>query len=1647
MNYLSSGCTEKRQATLFFPLFCIGCVLHLSAVSFPEPEHDLSTEKVLYTVGNAHLDTQWRWTIQKTINSYIKKTLDDNFSRFALYPNYVFSFEGPFRYMLMKEYYPERYQTMAGYIAQGRWRVAGTTLENGDMNVVSPESLIRQALIGNNYFEDEFNKRSTDIFLPDCFGFSYTMPTWGAHCGINGFSSQKLSWGGAISTPFNIGVWKGPDGASIIAALNPGAYTSTIGSDLSNDSGWLATINAQGATSGIYAGYKYFGTGDTGGAPTAESCNWLEQSIAGSGPITVVSAGSDDLYNDITPAQKAALPVYDGELLMRIHGTGCYTSQAAMKRWNRQNELLADSAERVSVIADWLGAGAYPQQTLDNAWIRFLWHTFHDDITGTSIPEAYHFSWNDEILSLNQFSTVLTDAVGGICQGLDTEAVGEAVVVYNPLGFARHDIAEATLVYESIAPAYVRVFEDSQEVPSQVISRDDHSVTVAFSADVPSVGFKVFDVRPSEQPCGLATDLSITSNVLENAFYRVTLNQAGDIASIWDKQQNIECLSAPCRLELLSDYSPSWPAWEIRYEDVQQLPYDYVGGPAEIKVFENGPARVALEVVRRYGQDHVSTFVQKISLASGAAGSQIMVENNIDWRTTGTLLKASFPMSASNSAATYDLGMGTIQRTNNHYSLYEVPGQQWADITQSDNSFGVSILNDCRYGWDKPANNLLRLTLLHTPAVSTSYTDQSTLDLGQHRLTYAIAPHAGSWVSGQIPQRAARLNQPLAAFQSAKHPGGLGNEYSFVRVDTPQVLVKAIKKAQRSNDLIVRVQELYGQSASAVRLSAGAGIASVREVDGCERDLRPATLVDGELEFSITAYQPRTFALTLAPSSVTVSAPDSAFVTLPYNRDAFSWDSSRSDGNFDAGMTYPAELMTDTLEVCGIPFQMGSRANGQNNALACTGQTVALGTGGYESLYLLAASRDGDTPGTFLCGGQTVSVSVQDYHENVVDWGREGDVPYLKRDTVAWVGTHRHQPGGNMAYEFCNLFLYRIDVPAGAASIVLPNQDRIVVFAMTKANRPAESIRQACELYDVLPYLPKLAPKPETRMNLALNKPVSADAFMSGENPEKAVDGQVQNNSKWCASTGLVEPHWLAVDLQQAYDVDTFVVRHAGAGGEGTNWNTSDYCIQVSSNGIDNWTNLACVTGNTQSVTRHVMTPVSARYLRLYVTKPAQDSNAAVRIYEFEVYGPCDGHWIKGDISGPDGVADCRVDLCDLLDIAKDWLLCNEPMDAECLDYWLRRFPDSNAKELPQESGPVALPEDALAAYWKMQEGSGLTVHDLAGADDAGSLAGSSVPQWAGGWFPQHGTSNKALYFNGSGYVVVNPDSSAPSPNLHNVQAAMTISAWFKADDWNGNRRILQKGSSDNQYRLLAEGGRMIFDIYNIGRISSALPSTGVWHHIAAIYDGASMQMYIDGVRQAMMYASGLIHLTNDPLYIGTKTPTAPSGDHFKGYLDDIRIYSVGLTEPQVRELARQGENLPPTILGVNRREDMLVSVMGYSPLDAVVYDVNGDTLTYQWSETNSSPYVSFSPNASVEDPEVMFSQAGDYTVQINVADGGGDFAAQSSLFHLSEMDCFAVREMGYRIGGDVNGNCYVDLQDVLVLCENWLGCAGADCP
>lgn len=1036
----------------------------------------------LYVVGTSHLDTQWRWTIKNTIDEYIPATMKDNLALIEKYPDYVFSFEGAFRYMLMREYYPEDYARVKQAIADGRWRVAGSWVDAVDTNIPSPESLMRHALYGNGFFRSEFGKTSCDVFLPDCFGFGYALPAIANHCGITGFSTQKLTWGSAVGVPFDIGLWEGVDGSRLVAAINPGEYVARIKTDLSADSAVVATATKQGERSGLYAAFKYFGTGDTGGSPTEESVQWLEKSIAGTGPVKVRSVASDQLARDVMslpPAGRDRLPVYKGELLMTDHGTGCYTSQAAMKRYNRQNERLADAAERASVLAAWLGGVPYPRQELRDAWIRFLWHQFHDDLTGTSIPEAYVYSWNDEAIAQNQFTSILNGAVGGVARGLDTNVKGVPLVVYNPLGIDREDVVEADVRFDGAIPSVVYVWgPDGKPVPSQArsIERGFH---VTFLAKVPAIGFAVFDVRGGDTPMVAATELRASPLSLENARYRVSLNAAGDIASIFDKQAGREILAAPIALQMIADEPTDWAAWEVDYDDIMAKPRSVVGGPPEIRVIENGPALVALEIVRHADG---STFRQVVRLAAGGAGDRIEVVNDVDWWSKGTLLKVAFPFAFSNDKATYDLGLGTIERGVNRKELYEVPAQKWADLTAGDGTYGAAVLNDCKYGWDKPDDHTLRLTLVRTPDVNNRWSwikDQRSMDLGHHRFTYAVCGHSGDWREARVSHEADRLDGPLVAFQTTSHRGNLLRSFSMIHLSNPAIAVRALKFAEESDEVIVRLQELTGNPQHGVRFDLARPAIVAREVNGAEEAIGPAIIIDGGIQCDFGPYQPRTFAIRIDTPPVALEPPYAKPVDLPFNLEGATVHGATPAISFDgAGNSLPAELLPATVTHGGIAFRMG--AAGAPNVLVCRGQKLSLPEGPFDHIYLLGASVGGDRRATFVVDGKPTELRIQDYAEPIGQWDsrlasgklreeRSQILPaYLKTDPIGWLGTHRHLADGKTdSYAFTQFYVYALDVAPWSKTLTLPDDDRIRILAVTVAQDFNAATRPAQPLQDL----------------------------------------------------------------------------------------------------------------------------------------------------------------------------------------------------------------------------------------------------------------------------------------------------------------------------------------------------------------------------------------------------------------------------------------------------------------------------------------------------------------------------------------------------------------------------------------------------
>jgi alpha-mannosidase len=1147
---------------------------------------DITKTPTLFVVPYAHLDTQWRWEFPQTISQFLLPTMRVNFDYMDKYPHYVFNWTGANRYRLMKEYFPGDYARIKGYVARGQWFPAGSSVEEGDLNLPSAEGIFRQVLYGNTYFRHEFGKASNEFMMPDSFGFPASLPTILAHAGLTGFSTQKLGgrWpagpevGGPDSpeqtpdgVPFNVGVWVGPDGRSVIAALHPGAYGSSVYTDLSEapgtsmeqtllsstqkpplteeqssalhrlvaaDTDWVKRIDLDGKASGLFADYRYVGTGDTGGGPQESTVKLLEAiatksdtilpslpklngvpsfpahsvtARVGEGPVHVIESSADQMFNAITPEAAEHMPRYEGDLELTDHSAGSLTSQAYHKRWIIKDENLADAAEKASIAAQWLGARPYPKQRLNDAWMLALAGHFHDTGAGTSTPRAYQYAWNDDVIAANQFAAVLTSASAAVSSGLDTRTQGVPVVVYNPLNIARQDLVEAAVVFPGGTPRAVRVYgPDGQETPAQWEDGE-----VVFLASMPSVGYAVFDVRPAAQPRANDT-LHASDRSLENQRYRVLLNEAGDVSSIYDKNLGRELLSAPLRLAISTDIPRNYPAWNMDFAQEQAAPRTFVSGPAEIRISENGPARVSLEVTR---QTEGSRFMQTVSLAAGDAGNRVDLRDTIDWKTAGANLKAAFSLNASNPEATYSWDIGTVERPNSQTRQYEMGSHRWIDLTDQSGSFGVTLLTDVKNGSDKPNDQTIRVTLLRSPGAKPTadghpgnYSDQTTQDWGHHDIVLGVAGHSGDWRQEQTVWQAYRVNNPLIPFTTEKHPGALGKSFSLVRISNPAIRVLAFKKAEDSDELVLRMVELNGKPATNMRVSFAAPIASAREVNAQEEPVGPAEVSNGDLVASFTPYQPRTFAVRLALPQIPLVRPHTQVVGLRYDHAVASNDDTKiEDGGIDGkGNAMPAEMLPTEIDYGPVKFELAAAKTGAPNAVTARGQTLALPAGRFNRIYLLAAASSADDQKTlFRIGNRPTELNIQSWTGWIGQWDTRiwtntpdrnwavsanrpvwpplhspsEDRPpawrypddyiglkpgYVKQAPLGWYVSHHHTAAGlNEPYQYSYLFVYSLAVPTDAHTLTLPNNDKICILSVSVVN-DNPSLIPAAPLFDTL---------------------------------------------------------------------------------------------------------------------------------------------------------------------------------------------------------------------------------------------------------------------------------------------------------------------------------------------------------------------------------------------------------------------------------------------------------------------------------------------------------------------------------------------------------------------------------------------------
>lgn len=1200
-------------------------------------------EKTFFLISNTHLDTQWNWDVKTTITQYVKNTLVDNMALMDKYPDFHLNYEGAIKYMWMKEYYPTQFEQMKQYIQRGQWHVSGMSVDANDVMMSSAESILHSMLYANRFYQKEFGVRGgRDVMLPDCFGFSYALPSLMRHAGQKGFHTAKLAWGSAAYDKLpNFGVWQGVDGSKVYALYKPGAYDAheEFNKDLTNDADIQNKVNANISESGLPIAVRYVGPrSDRGGAlqdnAGKEGENtpyWLNYNAQKQdGAVKVRLTTPDDFFQYMEDHDKGQYKVWNTELPMKVHGVGSYTSWGALKLWNRKNELLADAAEKASSLAYWLGLRNYPSEQLRDAWVRMLWQQHHDGLPGTSILPANDYSYNESYIANRAFAQELSTSVGATAQEMDTQTEGTPIVVYNPLSHERTDIVEGSL-YTGRFQSAVRVLDpDGNEVLSQVTGYDfpTRRLHFIFAATVPSLGYAVYEARVGEKS-SLASDLTYTetgnNRRLSNGRYRVTVNANGDISNLYDEKNFRTFISSAVRQQLIYDHEDTWPAWEISYTDVCRTPSSYVSKAVEMELVEDGPLRKSLRIKR---QQEGSTFVQYVRM--NALNDRVECVNEVDWQTHERMLKVNFPFAFSNANNTYDISLGTIQRGIRSSDEYEVCGHQWADHSMTTNRYGVSILSDCKYGWDKPSATSLRLTLLHTPSCK-NYSHQANMDIGPNRFTYALLPHEGGW-SEQTQMQAGQLNQPLVAFVSDRHAGSLGRRVAFASLDTDKVSIKAVKKAEDTDEIIVRVYEWAGVDQQDVSLSFPVPVVSAREVNGIEEALGEARLVDGKVVFNINRYQPKTFAIRLQQPTSEASGDklvDEQWQAVPlaYTIDMMSPDNARGNALSSYTYAYPAELIPDTLMADGVGFVMGPRQNSAKNVLRLSlEQTLSFERKpGYDKLYLLMASptASGATV-TVTAGDQTVELSVPYFS------GRIAEPPSCtsltqnyRKQNVVFASSHAHKVSdkSNQSMQMLYIYKYGVTLPEGVSEVKVVSSDHksFLFAASTSASRcddvevftPLTTEVEYDELGDVDWMDGRLVPRS-----------VSA-SHQNGTNEAAAKANDQDVTTKWCVTNSQSHTPYLQYVLKDTAVVERWMV--LGAAREGGDYVAKSFKLQYQA-ADGTWVDADVVENNqVNKVVRTLEKPVTTSRVRLQMVQ-GESNDYTTRIYEFAVYG-----YLKGD--------------------------------------------------------------------------------------------------------------------------------------------------------------------------------------------------------------------------------------------------------------------------------------------------------------------------------------------------------------------------------------------------------------------------------
>ncbi len=732
------------------------------------------------------------------------------------YPAFSFTQSQPQLYDYLIKDDPEMFQEIKDRVKSGRWEPIGGMWVEADCNISSGESLVRQFLLGREFFRDHFgpDAESPVLWLPDVFGYAWNLPQLIKEAGLEYFFTIKIGWSQYNRLPFDSFWWQGLDGTRVLTHFsttkNPeSVHASTYNADASPGQilgTWLNFQNKDDAPPGkTLPMLMSYGWGDGGGGPTQEMIeNILEMQEFPSAP-RVKSGKVIDFYRQLE-AVSERLPVWNGELYLEFH-RGTYTTQARNKRANRKMEFSLHDAEFLASTASLFDPGyPYPYHLLDTAWKLVCLNQFHDILPGSSIAPVY----KESLLQYQEVDKI-------------SQQIQESALLSLSRRFGSHLLVNPTS------------FE--RDEPILVNGKLTGSGKLAPYSLTP-IPEKIDSPKPGTLIC--------KKDLLENEYLRVEINSDGDITRIYDKENQREVLqegSLANQWLAFEDRPLNWDAWDIDifYDDKKWL-----AEPASsIKVIENETYRATIEIKR---QILSSPYTQQISLDHNSR--RLDINNEIDWQERKVLLKVAFPIDVFSPTATYEIQWGNVERpthqnTSWDWARFETAAQKWVDL--SEGGYGVSLINDCKYGHDIHGN-IMRLTLLR----GTTAPDPEA-DLGKHTFKYSLYPHQGSWDEKTIRQAYA-VNNPLLVWEGKTDGEKRAESFSLVTVDQPALVIETIKKAQDGKGLIIRLYETQ-RSRGSFCLQVGFPAAKAYRTNILEENLEELMLKDNLIPCTFKPYQ------------------------------------------------------------------------------------------------------------------------------------------------------------------------------------------------------------------------------------------------------------------------------------------------------------------------------------------------------------------------------------------------------------------------------------------------------------------------------------------------------------------------------------------------------------------------------------------------------------------------------------------------------------------------------------------------------------------------------------------------------------------------------------------------------------------------